>query len=154
MSHAELDATDKKCPGSLDVCCQDPDWTPPPVVKEEELRDTTTTTTTTTTSTTTTTTTPRVEEDPPVQRKWIDISYSPSLFFKPYAPQCGQHNAWGLGVRISGYADGESQFGEWPHMCAILTMKKIGRNWINMYTCGGSLIAPGAVLTAAHCAKK
>jgi len=41
-----LDASDKKCPGSLEVCCLDPYWEP-----------TTTTPTTTSTTTTTTTTT-------------------------------------------------------------------------------------------------
>eukprot|EP00095_Tigriopus_kingsejongensis_P009827 maker-scaffold21_size687808-snap-gene-0.11 protein:Tk09827 transcript:maker-scaffold21_size687808-snap-gene-0.11-mRNA-1 annotation:"GI19467" len=45
-------------------------------------------------------------------------------------------------------------FGEWPHMCAVLGVKQLAGNEVNLYECGGSLIAPGVVLTAAHCAEK
>merc|ERR1711872_742160 len=37
-----------------------------------------------------------------------------------YSPKCGRRNQNGLGVRIQGFTESESQFGEWPHMCAIL----------------------------------
>lgn len=66
----------------------------------------------------------------------------------PYTSRCGTHNANGIGVRIQNdpyYAT--TQFGEWPHMCAILEDKDDK----NLYVCGGSLIAPDVVLTAAHC---
>ena len=68
-----------------------------------------------------------------------------------YNPKCGRRNINGLGARIQGFTESESQFGEWPHMCAILhsTVKKE-----DQYQCGGSLIAPGVVLTAAHCVDK
>ena len=79
-----------------------------------------------------------------------------------YVPKCGQRNKDGLGVEIQGLNNYESQFGEWPHMCAILAEEVISpfaqvsrdSQPRNLYQCGGSLIAPGVVLTAAHCVEK
>ena len=42
-----------------------------------------------------------------------------------YQPQCGRRNQEGLGVRINNNNDGEAQFGEWPHMCAIVSREII-----------------------------
>ena len=45
----------------------------------------------------------------------------------------------------------ETQFGEWPHMCAIMKQISLGANEkVFTYVCGASLIAPHIVLTAAH----
>jgi len=69
-----------------------------------------------------------------------------------HKPKCGRRNVNGIGARIAGFEEGQSQFGEWPHMCAVLHDKPLDNGeTANLYKCGGSLIAPGVILTAAHC---
>ncbi|XP_040570521.1 phenoloxidase-activating factor 2 [Lepeophtheirus salmonis] len=75
---------------------------------------------------------------------------------RSYVPECGRRNVGGIGVRIQNNKyKGSTQFGEWPHMCALLEVLKgaYGED-INKYACGASLIAPGVILTGAHCVDK
>lgn len=68
-----------------------------------------------------------------------------------YTAQCGRLNSGGINTRITGFKDNEAQFGEFPWMTAVLKTERIGGVDTNLYVCGGSLIQPGVVLTAAHC---
>ena len=88
----------------------------------------------------------------------IDPPYVPPVTTTTQAPaplrrQCGRRNQGGIGVRIQN-SDNDykstTQFGEWPHMCAILKKGEVGGKEVNFYVGGASLIHPGIVLTAAH----
>ena len=92
---------------------------------------------------------------PPDQRPSND-----PLIAKPDPSQlqregCGWANPNGVGMRTTGERDGETKFGEFPWMVAILNLKPEKNNIPNgtkilRYVSGGSLIHPSVVLTAAH----
>jgi kallikrein len=120
--NVELDVENSKCPGYLDVCCRHPDFYQP--VTEAG--------------------------SPTTEAPYIPPT-TPRAVPAPYRSRCGKHNPNGIGIRIvNGNAEASTQFGEWPHMCAVLE-EKGGKN---LYVCGGSLIADGIVMTAAHCVDK
>lgn len=63
--------------------------------------------------------------------------------------QCGLRNSVGIGFRITGGNDNEAQYGEFPWMVAVTRVQNDLHH--SVYMCGGSLIHPKVVLTAAHC---
>ncbi|KAG6459175.1 hypothetical protein O3G_MSEX011240 [Manduca sexta] len=74
---------------------------------------------------------------------------------KPERQGCGWRNPEGVAVRTTGDTDGETKFGEFPWMVAILKIEPVNENEpdgqkLNVYVGGGSLIHPSVVLTAAH----
>lgn len=61
--------------------------------------------------------------------------------------KCGQRNINKLELRIT--VDDTTSFGEFPWM--VMIMKRTPKSEVYDYQCGGSLIHPSVVLTAAHC---
>ncbi|XP_030383546.1 phenoloxidase-activating factor 2 [Scaptodrosophila lebanonensis] len=64
---------------------------------------------------------------------------------------CGYRNPNGVGFKITGQIDQEAEFGEFPWMVAILREESSTGSILNLYECGGALISPDVILTAAHC---
>ena len=164
---AVLDSTDLMCPGSLDVCCKDPDFVkstpapftqqeaePEPESSEESKEDYN-----------------KLEQEEQFIQKEEDSSEEDDVVViepytnepEPFKSRCGRRNSYGLGVRIQNYQDDEAQFGEWPHMCAILRREIISggddgysqqqqeaEEEVMVFQAGASLISGGMVITGAH----
>ncbi|KAK8754391.1 hypothetical protein OTU49_015998, partial [Cherax quadricarinatus] len=66
------------------------------------------------------------------------------------APSCGTRNSDGVRARILGFHGGESQFGEFPWVSAVLTIEQLMGKTIRRFVGGGTLIHPRVIVTAAH----
>merc|ERR1719184_707439 len=133
---AVLDSTDLMCPGSLDVCCKDPDFvkaTPAPFTQQEaepepepEPKPKPDTSDSQYQEITQIETEPEPEPEPIVDDVVVIEPYTNEP--EPFKSRCGRRNSYGLGVRIQNYAEEE----------------------VMVFQAGASLISGGVVLTGAH----
>lgn len=64
---------------------------------------------------------------------------------------CGFRNMGGVGFRRLESTDSEADYGEFPWSVVVLKEIFEGETMLKVYQCGGSLINPSVVLSAAHC---
>ena len=94
-------------------------------------------------------------------KKLVFIFISCLLLSKGISQDCGKRNEDGVedpNIIVDEETKAKASdlsrdtfFGEWPHMCAVQRILKIGNSITKeIYLSGGSLIAPNVVLTAAH----
>lgn len=80
-----------------------------------------------------------------------ESSEMPKVNFVRKQENCGVRHEDGVGFKIRG--GNEAQFGEFPWVVIIFKKKfKDGREFLQ-FNCGGSLIHPKVILTAAHCVR-
>lgn len=73
-----------------------------------------------------------------------------------FTQKCGNRNRGSVSDDLEVPAIGQSEFGEWPHVCALLRSEPGttgGGEPVKIYECGASILTEGVVLTAAHCVK-
>jgi len=73
--------------------------------------------------------------------------------FEPQIQKCGSRNRGSVSDDLEAPAIGQSEFGEWPHVCALLRSEDGDGEPVKFYECGASILSEGIVLTAAHCVK-
>lgn len=95
---------------------------------------------------------------PPTTTSTISPNNGPGPLPVTQAPArsfCGIRNPNGIDFKITGNKDNEAEYGEFPWMVAILNNNYVpGDPEKRLLICGGSLITPNVVLTAAHCVYK
>lgn len=131
LANVVLDKDKSKCQGDLEVCCLHPDFERPPTEGPVPPRPVTVPLPLP----------PPIPAIPPEPHS-NPVSPTPPTRGdsggggpyaplnlqqpKPYSPRCGQRHYGGIGVRIQNQReDGVTQFGEWPHMCAVLNRLEI-----------------------------
>jgi len=104
-----LDPDKSKCPGDLQVCCLHPGTIEKAPVSGQRPPEVPVTVS------------PPASEASSERPQTTPEIFHTDLTLKKYSSKCGQRNYGGVGVKIlKQNQDGLTQFGEWPHMCAVL----------------------------------